>query len=281
MRAGPSDDRISATWPSGTVVGPSLRVGNDEGQRGQIGRARARLGCEPHGDVARLAGRDRPSRRRRRPRTPAAAPARRRRRARRAHRRARGRCVTSSSGFCPRVERPTSTAPGTCTRPWSAPASASVFSIVAVGPADLDLDLLLVVEAARLDRRGHAADLGEASRAACAQSLPDACARSAFGIERDVDRGPRRPRPTRRRSSRRCSATPGMRPRERATFLDLPRRVLEVRSRRRLDRDLRTPSCPRPGRTRRRAGPSPAWRARRRTSRRRAAPSRTDAAAPS
>ena len=91
-----------------------LGPGTTSGSALEVGDARPRLGREPHRHVARLARAGRPSRRRRCRRTRAAATAPPGRRSRRACRRARGRARTSSSGFWPFVERPTSTAPGVC-----------------------------------------------------------------------------------------------------------------------------------------------------------------------
>ena len=114
MRAGPRPVVTVATWPSGTAT---LRPSGPCTNSGSAARSLtlvARLGRQPHVDVARLAGRVDPV---------AGVEAGERRRAAPAptwptrHAEAAGQAAvesTSSSGFWPRVDRPTSTAPGTC-----------------------------------------------------------------------------------------------------------------------------------------------------------------------
>ena len=168
-------------------------------------------------------------------RTPAAAPERRRRRGRRASRPARGRrarrapaSVRASTG-----RRPPRPAPrGRATSAWSA----RRLERGDVRAAQLHLDLLLVVEAARLDRRRDAADFDDALSQRRARSSPGS------GPGRPSESGRRRsclrrPRRSCRRPSRRCVRRRESTGRRAATSVELPARVVQVGPRRRLDRN--------------------------------------------
>ena len=158
MRAGPMPASRARPGQSGTVLG--CRCPAHERQRFEIGDDGARLRREPDGDVARLARRVDPvadvdaGKRR---------PQRLRHLANRDAERAGQRAIELhvELGFCPLVDRPTSTAPGTFRTSARRPAPDA--SARAIRAAHLQLNLLLAGIEAGADRRRSTPPAGPAS----------------------------------------------------------------------------------------------------------------------
>ena len=187
---------------------------------------------------------------------------------------------TLSSGFCPRVERPTSTAPGV-SRTIVSICSASCCERRRIGTLQLELQLLLrAAKARRVRERGRAA---EQAQVGCARSgraaswLIDAI---VLRLETHVDARVVDLARAGAAADRRVRVQHfGSRANHPRDFFRLERRVVEARPRRRLDRDVQLALIAH--RDEREAADHDLQRDRaRRTTRRRGRPSSSDDRAP-